>query len=911
MHALTKVKPLWLAKFGTCIGLAILMLGLAWGSLQASSSRADTQRWETHTREVLLAARDTLSALQDAETGQRGYLLTMRPNFLEPYETGVKQYAEAVERLAVLTQDNTGQQARIAELRRVAATKLANITETLSLAQNGNQAGALALVRTGRGKAIMDEARQILHAINAEENGLLVVRQAATHNAAAHGELMSSTLIAMGTIALLVAGTAAVSQRSAGRLQAAQEARRNLEIRLTQELQAHEALAEREAVLQRTEQQLRLALDAASLGVREIDLITNMATNSPESELILGWDSATLADTGQWVARVHPDDRAALLANWEQAVISPGTRWTNEYRFRLPDGSWRWINARSVVIGEAGRAVKVVGVVQDVTERKRIEEALQASEGRMQLAQEAAGLGIIDRDFVRGLYTWTDQQWRLLGLEPGLEPPTTAIWLSAVHPDDRPAVSAVREATWDDPAVPFDLEHRVVWPDGSVHWLKAHARALLGRDNRPMRAVCAMIDITESRENESALRRLSEGLEQQVQQEIAAREATQARLVQAEKLTALGQLAGGIAHDFNNILQAVSGGASLIGKHADEPAKVRRFGTMVEAAAQRGASITRRLLGFARRGELRAEAIPIPALLDGLHEVLTHTLGAAYAIRIDAGTGLPPVLADRGQLETVLVNLATNARDAMPLGGAITISATLETVRGTLHPAGLASGTYGRLTVKDTGTGMDRATLARVMEPFFTTKGPDKGTGLGLAMARGFAEQSGGALAIGSELGLGTTVTLWLPVTDATATTASEPEYRGPERPSKQPRVLLVDDEALVREILAEQLGDGGYDVVQADSGEAALALLDAGRAIDLIVTDLSMPGMNGVLLLHAAHVRRPRLPAILLTGYTSDAAGLAVGGAISGSFSLLRKPVSGAQLTDRVATLLEAVATI
>ena len=559
----------------------------------------------------------------------------------------------------------------------------------------------------------------------------------------------------------------------------------------------------------------------------------------------------------------------------------------------------------------AGLKAAVAGRQAAEAARANREAALRASEGRLQLAQEVAGQGTIDFDMVSGSYVWTDQQWRLYGLEPGLvsglEPPSTAIWLAAIHPDDRPAVIARRAATFGDRDATFDQEYRVIWPDGSVHWLRARARTLFGPDDRPARGIVATIDVTASREHAAALRRLTEQLEHRVQQEIAAREAAQAQLAQAEKLTALGQLSGGIAHDFNNIMQAVLGGASLIGKHADDVAKVRRLGTMVETTAARGISITRRLLSFARRGELRAEAIDSAVLLDGLHEVLTHTLGGSCAIRIDAEPHLPPVLADRGQLETVLVNLATNARDAMPLGGLITLSAHLDTLSEHRRPAGLVDGTYCRFIIEDSGTGMDQATLARSMEPFFTTKTQGHGTGLGLPMARGFAEQSGGALTVVSEPGQGTTVTLWLPIADVPAKPPDAPAHRASARRSPQPTVLLVDDEAMVREVLAEQLGDAGYDVLQADRGEAALALLDRGEPIDLIISDLAMPGMNGIALLQAAHLRRPLTPAILLTGNVGEAASLAITGALSGSFSLLRKPVSGPQLTDRIAALLQA----
>ncbi len=271
--------------------------------------------------------------------------------------------------------------------------------------------------------------------------------------------------------------------------------------------------------------------------------------------------------------------------------------------------------------------------------------------------------------------------------------------------------------------------------------------------------------------SEVSLRRFTAELEVRLNAEVAAREAAQARLARTRRLEALGQLAGGVAHDFANVLQAVQGGVRLAAGRLDrDPAAVRHLLELVGDAANRGASVTRRLLAFARRGELSVGQMDLTALLKGLEEVLAHTLGApSLHIRIEAEPDLPPVLADRGEMETVLVNLATNARDAMPRGGTFTVSAAVEAVAEgaqALHPAGLRPGRYVRLAAADTGTGMDAETLARAAEPFFTTKPEGKGTGLGLAMAREFAEQAGGGFALASEPGRGTTVTLWLPEAD-------------------------------------------------------------------------------------------------------------------------------------------------
>jgi signal transduction histidine kinase len=270
-----------------------------------------------------------------------------------------------------------------------------------------------------------------------------------------------------------------------------------------------------------------------------------------------------------------------------------------------------------------------------------------------------------------------------------------------------------------------------------------------------------------------------------VREEAAAREAAQARLARTHRLGALGQLAGGVAHDFANVLQAVQGGVRLAAGRLDrDPAAARHLLEVVGATTGRGASVTRRLLAFARRGEPGAGRVDAAALLQDLEEVLAHAMGApGLRVRIEAEPDLPPVLADRGELETVLVNLAANARDAMPQGGTLTLAAAAVTVSERAeapHPAGLRPGLrpgrYVRLSAADTGAGMDAETLARAAEPFFTTKPEGRGTGLGLTMAREFAEQAGGGFAVASEPGRGTTVTLWLPVAGAAAPGAGPAE---------------------------------------------------------------------------------------------------------------------------------------
>jgi PAS domain S-box-containing protein len=401
--------------------------------------------------------------------------------------------------------------------------------------------------------------------------------------------------------------------------------------------------------------------------------------------------------------------------------------------------------------------------------------------------------------------------------------------------------------------------------------------------------VCTYTDITERKNNESALAD------------------AQSRAAHAERLQALGQLAGGIAHDFNNILQAVQGAASLIDRRPGVDASVRRFARMILEASDRGASITGRLLAFARRGELRAEPVAPNVLLHDLCDVLSHTLGSPILVGVDVKDDLPPILADKAQLETALVNLATNARDAMPDGGTLTFAAGVEVVaEGAAHPADLRPGRYISLTISDSGTGMDRAMLERALEPFFTTKPIGQGTGLGLSMVKGFAEQSGGGLTIVSAPGHGTVVSLWLPAADQKETAPPSSGLTPPQPAADRPRcVVLVDDEVAVRVTLATALEEAGYAVIVSDSGSEALALMATAGAVDVLVSDLSMPGMDGLTVIREAQRVRPGLPAVLLTGYAGHGAQLAVGSALGTSFTLVRKPVAARQLCDCIEALL------
>jgi PAS domain S-box-containing protein len=416
-----------------------------------------------------------------------------------------------------------------------------------------------------------------------------------------------------------------------------------------------------------------------------------------------------------------------------------------------------------------------------------------------------------------------------------------SIWAERLHPDDRDRVLAAIDARRKSGR--SSIEYRWLCANGDYKHFLDQAVLLKDGDGRAVEFAGTLTDISEQRSLES-------------------------QLIQAQKMDAIGKLTGGIAHDFNNLLAAVIGGLSLIERRAvleDEP---KRILGMTKRAAEQGSELVRRLLAFARRQKLEPRPIDLAVLQDAVADLLAHTMGGLVNIQWRVDEDLWPAFADQAQLELALINLIINARDAMPAGGTVTISAQ-NRAGGADDVPGLI-GDYVKIAVHDTGTGIAPEVIEKVMEPFFTTKEMGKGSGLGLSMVYGFAKQSNGAFRIESEVGKGTAAELWLPRAPAAASLPEEPPAER-KRSRKLPKlkVLLVDDHPEVRITTAAVLEDSGHEVFQAANGAEALKLLEEGDCdCDLLISDYAMPHLSGTEFLRAARELCPNVPALIITGY-------------------------------------------
>jgi len=593
---------------------------------------------------------------------------------------------------------------------------------------------------------------------------------------------------------------------------------------------------------------------------------------------------------GQSFSRFYTEeDRAAGLPERALRMAAEEGRFEKEgWRVRK-DGTrfWAHVVIDPILNPATGRVLGYAKVTRDLTERRQADEALRRSEEKFRVLVQGVtdyAIYMLDAD---GIVTnWNLGAERIKGYAPD---EIIGQHFSLFYtPEDRERGEPQKalQAAIDNGSL--EKEGWRVRKNGEIFWASVVIDPIHDDAGEVIGFAKVTRDLTERRKVQAELD--------------AAREA----LFQAQKIEALGQLTGGVAHDFNNLLTAVLGSLELVRRQIDDERQLNLIDNAIKGAS-RGISLTQRMLSFARKQELELQPVAVEVLVAEMGDLLQRSLGPLIRIETDFPADLAMAAADPNQLETAVLNLAVNARDAMPEGGVLRVGARNESIAQG-HRSGLPDGDYIRLSVADTGSGMDAKTLAQATEPFFTTKGVGKGTGLGLSMVHGMAEQLGGRLALDSRLGKGTTVEIWLPAAGSAA--AAEP-VQLPVEPKAEVEltarpltVLAVDDDALVLMNTTALLEDLGHRVIEASSAREALALLEGDDAVDLLITDHAMPQMTGAQLIAEVGQRWPKLPVILATGYADLPAGAGAG------VLRLNKPFWQADLEKAVAAAMVRRAT-
>ncbi|WP_165982304.1 PAS domain-containing protein [Dankookia rubra] len=683
-------------------------------------------------------------------------------------------------------------------------------------------------------------------------------------------------------------------------------------IDVTAQRRAEQALRESEATLS-------AVLDALPVGVAIADAKGRILRDNAALRELWGVPPETTGWEGysDWVAWWPETGQRILAEDWAMTRALLRGEVTRDEMLecaRFGSGEHRYFLNNAAPIRDAeGRIIGGVVAALDVTARRADELRLRESEERLRLTQEAAAVGAWDWNLETGECRWSPRNFALHGIEPGDAALSYAIWREAVHPEDRAgADAAVQAAVAGDGR--YEAEYRVLPAGGTVRWLLSRGVVLPGRDGRPVRMLGISLDVTAAKQAEAALGRANTELEDRIAErtraldeaaeelraEMRRREEAQAALAQAQKLEALGQLTGSVAHDFNNVLAAVMGSLRLIARRAEGNAQILTLASAGERAAERAAALIRQLMAFARREEL-IPAVVLPArILDEVDQMLRRAVGTGVILALHADPDTWPVLTDPHRLEVALLNLAVNARDAMDGVGSLAVATrNAAAAPGAERPQGLdPNRDYVVVSTRDNGPGMAPEVMARAAEPFFTTKPRGQGTGLGLAMVYGFARQSGGALRLLGAPGEGTTAEIWLPrAVGATAAEAAEAEREPDPALHGSATVLVVDDDDQVRLMTATLLRDLGYEVIEADGMASAVVQASVAARLDLVVTDIIMPGGRGPDLAMRLRADRPGIPILFVSGY-GDRAGLA--GEV-----VLTKPFTPVELSRRVLSAL------
>ena len=593
------------------------------------------------------------------------------------------------------------------------------------------------------------------------------------------------------------------------------------------------------------------------------------------------------------VFRKNPDDpdefgTSVLRASLERVLRSRSPDEMAITRYDIPrpaseGGGFEvrhWSPVNVPVLGADGNVRYIIHQVEDVTDEVQQPDAgmLSHLNERFRAALLASGTGTFNWALRDGSLHFDSALEQIFGLAHGVRVANLEGFVAQVHLEDRERVHQAFEqyAEGEDFAIEFRLAHTGT----GDKWLACKAKAFCDAEGTLAYVAGACTDITARKQaeeslriSENRLRQLNEQLEARVATEVRERSRTEDALRQAQKMEAVGQLTGGIAHDFNNLLTGIVGSLDLMQRrHARGEQDLDRYINAAVTSAQRAAALTQRLLAFSRRQTLHLKPVDVNQLVASLEDLLHRTTGENITLETRLSAGLLPACMDANQLESAVINLVINARDAMPHGGHITVSTASFVMGNRPDPAkrGLTEGEYILLSVTDTGTGMTPEVIARAFEPFFTTKPIGQGTGLGLSMVYGFIKQAKGYVQVESEPGRGSRVCLYLPVQHGEAVTPvpeSEPVLNGAGE-----TILVVEDEPVVRSLVVEVLNDLGYQTIEAGDATEALPSLEDGQRIDLLITDVGLPGMNGRQLADVARQHRPSLKVLFATGYAESA---------------------------------------
>ncbi|MDC6491248.1 PAS domain-containing sensor histidine kinase [Pseudomonas syringae] len=571
------------------------------------------------------------------------------------------------------------------------------------------------------------------------------------------------------------------------------------------------------------------------------------------------------------IASIHPDDSARVDKSIEEALQSSET-YRCEYRVLHEDGIYRWIEASGRIERDSrGKPVRSPGVLLDIDSRRTAEEERDRLNELLRIFTAAVPGVVYAKDLEGRMLVANRGTADLIGKPPEFFIGKTDLDFLDDQQQARILMETDRRIMQNN--VSEQIEEQVNLADGSAAiWLSTKA-PLLDENGEVIGLIGSSIDVTARKKAEEAVRELNQTLEQRIEQAVFEREQIEDALRHSQKMDAVGQLTGGIAHDFNNLLAGISGSLELITKRLAQGrvGDVDRYVSVAQGAVRRAASLTHRLLAFSRRQTLSPRVTDVNGLIHDMEELIARTVGPEIDIKVVAQNDLWPALIDHAQLESSLLNLCLNARDAMPNGGRIiieTANASLEECTDPDH--GIPAGEHLSIRVTDTGIGMSPDIAAKAFEPFFTTKAIGAGTGLGLSMVYGFVRQSGGQIRVESIEGQGTSVVMHLPRhTAENAPRPVEPEVIEEPPHHTGETVLIVDDEPSVRMLVAEVISGLGYNCLEAADAQSGLQILQSDTRIDLLISDIGLPGgMNGREMADAAGDCRPGLPTLFITGY-------------------------------------------